>query len=113
MSLSYSFPHVLEMTVMCHRCGQKEKKFLPESIPMEELNNHLCNDCQNLAESEAADDHLTFQKFYDRVTEEAGGVHFPIAYIDIWWRDYIDQNLNGKMLCSDEFIRQLNLRDGK
>ena len=112
MSLGYPFPTILEMTVECSRCKAEEKLLLPESIPMEELKNHLCDKCKALAISEAADDKIDFSAFYACIFSESK-ILYPLVVAKQWWAEYIDQNLHGKAISVYDFIQQLNLNDGK
>lgn len=110
MSLEYPFPTVKEISVTCRRCGKTETRYLPEVVPVSELMLHLCDDCRDLEASEAADDHMTLDKFYSLIVAESC-CHWPTATVAIWWREYTDQNMNGKAISAYDFIHALNLND--
>jgi Cdc6-like AAA superfamily ATPase len=96
------------MTVECNRCGKEETKPLPESITVNELNDHLCDACKDLEESEAADDGMTMAKLHDLI-HQTTGVRIISGLMELIWRDYLNQNLNGVAISSADFIDSLGI----
>ena len=139
MSLSAFIP-VAELitipSVECHVCGDEYMIQTKESVTPDDLNGYTCPDCRvplyqlkddpdkanyfhvvhemflRCPTDSDPDDHLTKEIFADRI-EATVGVRYPAAYVESWFNEYNEQNMNGKAISAYDFINSLNLNDMK
>lgn len=109
-SLAYAepFPATIKLTVECHRCGLEEVKPFPESVSLHTLNEHLCDACKVMGESEVADDGMTMDKMHALI-EQTTGVRLRSEVTEILWKDYLNANMNGKSISCEDFIDSLGI----
>jgi hypothetical protein len=73
-----------------------------EQIKQENTNKRL---------KEYQSDPMTAKKFSNLLCEYTGGVRYPMGVVDVWFKEYLDQGINGKCLSPLEFIETLSLND--
>jgi hypothetical protein len=105
----FVFPEIVTFNVTCQNCGKEEAVVFPETIPVLDVESHLCKECEA---KESIDDRLNPDAYNDRVQLNYG-VRLNEVELRNAWDDYKRCNLNGRGISSYDHIMSLNVNDRK